>query len=259
MPIALYLAMTAAEFSVCTDLPPHVGWLACHFSPSGPGLSNIPKALPKHSLLMIDDSTPFHYHQPEVIVKQLRETIAALEAQAVILDFQRPGDSDVKALAAVLRRELPCPVAATAGYALGDSPVFVPPCPLHRPLKAHLAPYQGREIWLEIALDGQKLHVTEKGCSIEPFCFADGEEFPHQDECLHCHYKIVQAENSLIFYLQRTQDDLFKLLEEAEHLGVTQAVGLWLELNRQESFHPDARLPKQESHDKITPSNMFEF
>ena len=68
MAIACYLAMTAAEFSVCTSLPPHIGWLACHFSSSGPGLSNMPKALPPDSVLIVDDSTPFHDHRADVIL-----------------------------------------------------------------------------------------------------------------------------------------------------------------------------------------------
>lgn len=230
MPIAPYLAMTAAEFSGCTHLPPHVGWLSCHFSPSGPGLSNIPKALPAHSLLMIDDSTPFHDHQTDVILRQLQDAITALEIQAVILDFQRPGNPDVLALVSVLQRNLPCPAAVTPEYAFDNCPVFIPPCPLNRLLKQHLMPYQGRELWLEIALDGLQMRITGQGCHAEPFACNKPNDFPHCDEILHCHYKITQTANALEFYLQRTQGDLSALLEEAEHLGVTQAVGLWQEL-----------------------------
>lgn len=230
MAIACYLAMTAAEFSACTALPPRMGWLACHFSPSGPGLSNIPKTLPPHSVLMVDDSTPFSGHQPEVVVKQLKDAVAALDVQAVILDFQRPGIPEVRDLAAVLEQELPCPVVATAEYAGETSPVFVPPCPAHRPPKAHLAPYRGREIWLEVALDGMKMHITDNICHTEPFFCSNGTAFPHRDGQLHCHYRIEMSADGLDFCLQRTQDDLSALLEEAEHLGVAQAVGLWQEL-----------------------------
>lgn len=59
MGIPFYLAMTAAEFAVCRNLPPQVAWLACHFSSSGPGLTNIPTVLPSKSVLTIDDSQPF--------------------------------------------------------------------------------------------------------------------------------------------------------------------------------------------------------
>ena len=89
MAIACYLAMTAAEFSVCTNLPPQIGWLSCHFSPSGPGLSNIPKGLPPDSVLILDDSMPFHDHKADVILRQLQEAVAAMKIRGVILDFQR--------------------------------------------------------------------------------------------------------------------------------------------------------------------------
>ena len=149
MAIACYLAMTGAEFSNCFNLPPHIGWLACHFSSSGQGLSNIPKVLPPDSVLILDDSTPFHDHSADVILRQLQETLSAMRSRAVILDFQREKNSEVQKLAAMLQKELSCPVAAPPEYALKDHPVFVAPCPLSRPLEKHTAPYRGRPIWLD--------------------------------------------------------------------------------------------------------------
>ena len=52
-----YLAMTAGEIRGASVLPRRTGWLSCHFSPSGAGLSNLPVALPPGSLLILDDST----------------------------------------------------------------------------------------------------------------------------------------------------------------------------------------------------------
>ena len=51
-----YLAMTAGEIRGASVLPRRTGWLSCHFSPSGAGLSNLPVALPPGSLLILDDS-----------------------------------------------------------------------------------------------------------------------------------------------------------------------------------------------------------
>ena len=90
-------------------------------------------------------------------------------------------------------------------------------------------PYVGREIWLEAALDGLQLTLTEQGCTgtALPFCeYAEG----FHEEALHCHYQIQVSDRHAKFSLFRTREDLDALLEEAEALGVTAAVGLWQEL-----------------------------
>ena len=58
MAIAPFLAMTAAETRNHSVLPPKIAWMACHFSPYGLGLSNLPQRLPPHALLLLDDITP---------------------------------------------------------------------------------------------------------------------------------------------------------------------------------------------------------
>lgn len=232
MPIDLYLAMTGAEIASCNQIPPHMGWLACHFSLSGLGLSNLPRTLPPHALLILDDSTPFSDHKADVITQQLQECISTLEVDAVILDFQRPKDPQVQELSCILQKELPCPVAAPPGYGDPNSPVFLPPCPPDQLLKEYLTPLQGRKVWLEAALDGMQISLTEKGCCKEAIFFANVEELSHKDEKLHCHYRIRQADDAVIFSLQRTWDDLQELLEEASYFGITRAVGLWQELKK---------------------------
>ena len=229
MEIAMYLAMTAAEFSTCGQFPERVAWLACHFSPSGPGLSNIPKSLPAHSLLMVDDSTPFQNHEPECIIRQLREAVSALEAQAVILDFQRPYDKDVQALVLKQQNELPCPVAAPPEYAQGDCPVFLPPCPLNKPLKNHLAPYRGRQIWLDAAPLPMQVTVTAKGSKSQVLSMQESSNTPHWESNLCCHYKIELEEERIVFTLVR---DFESWLTEAEKLGVSAAIGLYQEFRR---------------------------
>ena len=232
MPIDLHLAMTGAEIETCNRLPPHIGWMACHFSLSGPGLSNLPKKLPQHAILILDDSIPFADHQPEIITQQLQETIHTLQVEAVILDFQRGKHTATQNLAYRLQSELPCPVAAPPEYSNGQSPVFLPPCPPNRLLKDHLMSFWDREIWLEIALDCMQISITEKGSHCEFLSPENTEALYHQDQKLHCHYRISQTSDTVAFTLHRTWDDLQELLGEADHLGVNHAIGLWQELKK---------------------------
>ncbi len=232
MPIPCYLAMTAAEFSAVNNLPAHIAWLACHFSPSGTGLSNLPKALPPNALLILDDHTPFAGHQQDVIIKQLRDFIALWKVDSVILDFERSPADDVQGLAKELQSALPCPVAAPPGFVNQTSPVFLPACPSNQLLHAYLAPFHGREIWLEAALEGMQISITSKGFFQESIYKPSANPFLHRDDRLHCHYNITQTENVVQFSLMRTHEDLEELLKEAATLGVTRAVGLWQELKK---------------------------
>ena len=229
MPI--YFAMTAAEIAGCPALPTHMGWLACHFSPSGPGISNIPQNLPPHSVLILDDSTPFSGHNADVIIGQMQQIVSALQSDAVLLDFQRPANPPMQNLAFGLSQKLPCPVAVPWNYGELDCPVFLPPCPPNQLLKDYIFPYRKREIWLEIALDGMEMAVTSTGC-IQKSHDQKPKALPHKDASLHCHYGIDITENAVKFTLQRTWEDLHALTEEAGHLGITNAIGLWQELKK---------------------------
>ena len=112
-----------------------------------------------------------------------------------------------------------------------ECPVFLPPPPPHVPLQEYLAPWQGREIWLEAALDGEVITVTEKGSVSSPLPPAEIPENSLEDPALHCHYRSKTFDDRIDFTLWRTRDDLTNLLREAESLGVTLAVGLWQELS----------------------------
>ena len=155
MAIRPFLAMTAAEIRGTETLPPKTAWMACHFSPYSTGLSNLPKALPPGSMVILDDITPIHGHDSETIAAQLRPRLEEMECSGVLLDFQRPGYEEAELLAGRLSEALPCPVGVSALYGRGlTCPVFLPPAPPDVCLANYLAPWQGREIWLELALDG---------------------------------------------------------------------------------------------------------
>lgn len=231
MALPLYLAMTAAEMQENTPLPSKFAYMACHFSPYGTGLSNLPAWLPEGSMLILNDRTPICGHDSELICTQLWESIERWHCSSLLLEFQRPGCDEITILAEQLIRALPCPVGLSDAYAAEFScPVFLPPPPLDEPLERYLAPWRNREIWLDAALDGLQLTLTTEGCKASPIPYPILSE-GFIDEKLHCHYQIQTAADFAEFALWRIREDLDTLLAEAEKLGVTQAIGLWQELN----------------------------
>lgn len=230
MALPLYLAQTAAEMIGNPHVWP-LAWMACHFSPGGQGLSNLPQVLSEGAMLILDDSTPMEFHDGAMIAWQLSDTITRHGCESLLLDFQRTNIREQQELAKLLADTLPCPVGVSEIYARELScPVFLPPVPPDRPLSEYLAPWQGREIWLETALDGITLTLTEAGCTADPFY--DFPEDALTDKQLSCHYAIETGIDSAVFRLWRTRQDLEALLSEAESLGATKAIGLWQELGR---------------------------
>ncbi len=227
MPSALYLAMTAAEIGTNSSLPLNLAWMACHFSPYGTGLSNLPQALPAGSMLILNDRTPVADHDPEVIVSQLQDITENFGCSRLLLDFQRPGETRTRQIAERILQELPCPVAVSEYYTEGlDCPIFLPPVPLWKTAEEYIKPWTGREIWLEAALDGAQITVTEQGATFLP-CPAPEAPLPHFDNDLCCHYGTELTDSAAVFTLQRTRDDLQKLLNNE---NIACFVGLYQEL-----------------------------
>ena len=232
MAIRRYFAMTAAEIRSNPLLPPGTAWMACHFSPYGTGLSNLPRELPPDSLLILNDRTPIHGHDPERIAGQLADVVTSLGCWGVLLDFQRPGVEETAALVAHLAQALPCPVAVSDWYAREQScPVFLSPVPLDVALGDYLAPWQGREVWLDLAPNREVITLTEEGAAAAPLPPGTVLEGGLREETLHCHYQIALSDSAATFSLWRTAEDLESLLAEAEGLGVAAAVGLYQELH----------------------------
>ena len=236
MALPLYLAMTAAEMQANAVYPGNLAYMACHFSPYGTGLSNLPYELPDGAMLILNDLIPCVGHDHQLIANQLIHVIESFACSCILLDFQRPGCEKTAGLAKKLTESLPCSVGVSDLYAQGlDCPVFLSPAPLDVHLSNHLAPWKGREIWLDAALDGVALTLTKTGCVSVPLPYAHlSGDF--SDEKLHCHYAVQTESEAAHFTLWRTWEDLQSLLTEAEAYFVTRAVGLWQELNRQESI-----------------------
>ncbi len=230
MAIALYLAQTYAEFSASNPPPAHMAWMACHFSPYGTGLTNLPKSLPKDSLLILNDCTPISGHDADVVCQTLWQTVQQWECRGILLDFQRPNSHEAAKIIKELLK-LSCPVAVSDLYAKGLScPVFLSSPPLNKSLAEHIKPWQGRTIWLEAALECAQIAVTESGCCYTPQPYSFPPDSAFYDEVLHCHYHTDVSPNAVRFHLYRTREDLQLLLQEAEAFGISRGVGLYQQL-----------------------------
>lgn len=231
MALPLYLAMTATELSSDAHLPEHFAWMACHFSPCSEGITNVPAAMPKGAMLILNDRMPCQGHSADLVAQQLSDAVQKLNCESVLLDFQRPPGPESMAIVKTLVGALPCSVAAFESYAKELScPVFLPPSPLHKPLAEHLAPWTGREIWLEAALCQEDTIVTSQGVSYVPQFPPDQLDGGFIEEELNCRYHMMLSENEIRFTLFDTRESMEKKLEQAGSLGVTRAVGLYQEL-----------------------------
>lgn len=233
MSLPVYLAMTAAEFARCSALPPKCGYMACHFSPYGTGLSNLPRQLPPGSLLILNDRIPLSGHDGQVICHQLAQAVEEMKCDGVLLDFQRQ-DPQAGSLAEKIAGSLPCPVAVTPAYTGNlDCPVFLMP-PVYQRLSKVLEGWAGREIWLELGQVSQVLTVTKSGCDISPLLPYEGEDGRFYADSLACRYTAQVKEQEVVFTLSRNRQCLDELLQQAEALGVRRAVGLYQELGSKE-------------------------
>ena len=226
-----YQAMTSAEFHRCADLPENMAWMACHFSSSDEGLSNLPVALPEGSLIIVDDWIPINGHDPTVIEKQLRQLILQTSCAGILLDFQRESVDETAFLCKHLTVQLPFPIAITEDYAKDlDCAVFLSSPAPHVSLETHIKPWANREIWLELATDPQHAIITEEGTQITSYLFDKLPEPQHKDNKCHCHYHWYFLNDTVHFYLQRTKEDIIELQQEAASLGVRFGVGLYQQL-----------------------------
>lgn len=230
MEIPLYLAMTAAEFHTAEVLPLHPAWMACHFSLYGTGLSNIPRTLPKGSMLMLNDRIPICGHDPQLVAQTLCQAAKDLECDCILLDLQRTECEEHFDVIRAVLEQAGCPVGVSALYAGEfDCPVLIPPVPPHVAPKEAFCKWEGRELWLELSTEGTEIAVTEKGSQYTPLVGFLPDEHSHQEPELFCHYAISTEDDRILFSLGRTGEDQIALLDTAAACGITRALGLWQE------------------------------
>ena len=127
-----------------------------------------------------------------------------------------------------LSEGLPSPVAVSPLYGtMTRGPVLLPPVPIFRRLEAHIGPWAGRELWLELSSEGSEVRLEKQGSHTEPW-WPEGP-LPFRHEALKCRYRTELLPGKAVFRGCRTAEDLEELLGEAERLGVTAALGLWTE------------------------------
>ena len=218
-----YLAMTAAEFMAYSDLPPKLGWMACHLSPDGRGLSNIPKTLPPGSMLILNDRIEPNGIDPELVAKQLAQAAEALACGCVLLDLERPGNDLTKAVARAVCSIFPCPVAVSAPYADDLScAVFLPPPTLREDPAAYFAPWDDREIWLESYDQWETVTVQEDVVGSDFQIPSTLPTLPHFDVKLNCRYGMEVLEDRAVFTLHRGIDQW-----QDSTYPITNLIALW--------------------------------
>ena len=223
----VFMAITPQEMHCI--LPKRVAYMACHFSPSGTGLSNLPCTLPTGSLLLIDDSMPVQGHDPDAVLHQINQMAETFSVKAVLLDFQRESSNEACEMVSAIAASCICPVVVTPSYSHIDNCGIFLPCPaVNMPLQVHLTPWLHKRIYLEIARDTVRYTVTEEGCQSQPY-FQE-IALPLSDEQLHCHYDVFVFPEKAEFTLSRTSADLASLSQEAYRMGVEGVVGLFQEL-----------------------------
>ena len=223
MAFKLYLAMTGAEILENGQIPQEFGILS-----SIDGVEKLPSWCPAGGMLILTDETLVSEND----VKKLERPLSDGQFESVLLDFQRPGDPDAQAFSRAVTELAACPVCVSECYASElDCPVLLPPVPSDVPVEEYLRPWNGREIWLEAALDGVVITVTAEGAQAKTLLRGEPGEGEHFDEQLCCHYRMEVGENA-VFTLRRTEEDLRRLLQIAEKSGVSRAVGLHQELGK---------------------------
>jgi hypothetical protein len=176
--------------------------------------------LPKGTLLVLHDQLPLEDPAP------ILEAVKKSEHCGILLDFQKPGQ---ETLIKYLLKKLPPTTALSELYAKEtDNPVFLPPCPPDRPLEAHIAPWKGREIWLDTAPEVLLLTLKPTGCAAENLLSPpNSPHFTHETLC--CRYKTEIHPTEIRFTLWRDKQMLEAHMEQAQTLGVTKTIGLFQE------------------------------
>ena len=231
MAIRRFLGVMEAEMGGISEWPEYIAWMGCHFSPETREICGLPEFSLPGGMLVLEDKVPFWGGDIGTLCRQMAMAVRALSCEALLLDFQQPISSESAALAEGLRKALPCPVILPPLLAKTlEGPVFLPPAPPDVSLEEYLALWTGREIWLEVAMDGLTITLTESGATSLYHPHGQPKALSHRDEKLHCHYYAETTPHQIRFTLWRSREDVEDLIREAERLGVTGCVGLWQEL-----------------------------
>ena len=231
MVLPLYLAMTGREILAAQPSASRCAYMACHFSPYGLGLSNLPKALPEGAVILLSDRIPPGGHDAEVVVAQLEELVRQFQPKAIVLDLETAGNGFCRELAVKCSGISGAEITVAAAYAK-DLPcsVFVGAGALWTPAEKLLKPWQGRKLWVEAVLQRGLVTVTDQGAGYEELPWEPPEEELPVDEDLQVAYRIRQTKDAVEVMLWRGKEQLPKWMEKLEQLGAEGFLGLYQQL-----------------------------
>lgn len=234
MSIPFFLAISAREFPLFSELPPNIAWMSAHFSSSGSGLSNLPQNLPEGSLLILDDQTPWEGHSTEMVCREVVESLLKSKASGLLLDFERPVTPETALLTTALSqccREIGVMLGAPESYAAEeDTAIFISPLPCQTP--PELLYQKNRKLWLDVSAGAYLLHIAALGATgqaADQRSFPDGSYPEFIDPVLHCSYRSRPNAGGIDILLSHSRESIDTLLTALDEQVVQLAIGLYRE------------------------------
>ena len=232
MKTIFYLAMTAQELSIYQN-PALTAYMACHFSPYGSGLADLPESIPEGAMVILNDRIPMLHHDCHLIASQL----ASLSCESILLDLQNTQPQKANALIDAILQAVRVPEGVSEQYAAEH------PCAVFLPARdADLDPFKAceawpdREIWMDLSPGFVTYRIDYHGSQRTRECMFMDTPI-HPDSGLLCHYSSMMTEAEAMFSLYRTWEDIAGILEKGKKMGVTRGIGLFREW---QSFFPES-------------------
>ncbi len=233
MSIPFFLAISAQEFPFLSELPSNIAWMSVHFSSYGSGLSNLPHNLPKGSLLILDDQTPWEGHSTEVVCREIVESLLENQATGLLLDFERPATPETNLLTTALSqccREIGVMLGAPLSYATDDAAIFISPLPCQTPPERL---YQkNRKVWLDVSPGAYLIHIGAQGATgqaADQRSFPDGIYPVFTDTELCCSYRSRPNAGGVDILLNHSRESIETMLATLDENAVQLAIGLYRE------------------------------
>lgn len=201
--------------------------MACHFSLSGTGISNLPEELPGGSILVLSDEIPEAGHDPAQVAGELEAALRGFHCSGILLDFEREctvrGGQIARQIAAM---------AQSLGILCAMPEQWIPPgieCAVFASLPPLLnqPPLWDRPVVLELAPRRMTLILDKDGATPTPWTDPPGDPPSLLDPLKGLRYCCQPRGDALVVHIEDTGKSLLKALQWPEVLC---GVGLWGEI-----------------------------
>ena len=223
MDIKCYIAMTEAEIYSAPKLPQHTAWMACHFSPYGTGLTNLPRRLPENAMVILNDRIPPSGHD----MVEIADTLNSINCNCYLLDFQIPKKKETEILVQYLSSQLRKPAAVSEYYShCTNGPILAGLSP-HRKVSDIIHDHSDREIWLELTTDIQMLSVYSD--HTESISMNTGKQWKKYIawDGICSRYHIELFDDHVDYYFSRTIPQIKQHLSQIDQTKITKAIALY--------------------------------